>query len=190
MPLDHVDGRGYEAHEDHKRSLESDIDVGRKRRQRSRSSPEPIGILAPIPTPSDSASSSSHATPGEDHLTLRRREANRLAAQRFRSRKKGYQDSLEEKVRQLEDDKELLVRRLTEGTGRDIKQTSALEAATDIDVRVAALESANRKLQDELRIVSDENERLREEIDQWRRWEREQREANWAMRERVSPECG
>ncbi|ODN73930.1 hypothetical protein, variant [Cryptococcus amylolentus CBS 6039] len=39
---------------------------------------------------------------GEDTVTARRREANRLAAQRFRSRKKGYQDSLEEKIRSLE----------------------------------------------------------------------------------------
>ncbi|AAW47175.1 hypothetical protein CNBN1620 [Cryptococcus deneoformans B-3501A] len=39
---------------------------------------------------------------GGDTMTARRREANRLAAQRFRSRKKGYQDSLEEKIKELE----------------------------------------------------------------------------------------
>lgn len=186
MSPDSVDGFGYEEDEDYKPVLPFNNDVARKRRQRSQSSPEPSGGLAPIPTPSDSTSSSSHRTPGEDHLTLRRREANRLAAQRFRSRKKGYQDSLEEKVRQLEDDKELLVRRLTEGPSRDYKAAPVPEVTVDIDVRLAALESANRKLQDELKTVSEENERLREELDQWRRWEREQREASWAMRERVS----
>lgn len=60
------------------------------------------------------ASTSSRSGSGEDTLTVRRREANRLAAQRFRSRKKGYQDSLEEKVRILEDERDVLSRRLGE----------------------------------------------------------------------------
>ena len=139
-----------------------------------------------------------------------------MAAQRFRSRKKGYQDSLEEKVRQLEEDKDSLVRRLTETAGaplpprkksfearaellvddyrapigRDhspVQRHSNLLAlatspdrATEPDIRIAALESANRRLQDELRTVSDENDKLRDELEQWRRWDREQREASWA----------
>ena len=147
---------------------------------------------------------------------MRRREANRLAAQRFRSRKKGYQDSLEEKVRQLEEDKDSLVRRLTETAvaplplrkksfearaellvddyrapiGRDhspvqrpnnlLALATSPDRATEPDIRIAALESANRRLQDELRTVSDENDKLRDELEQWRRWDREQREASWA----------
>lgn len=43
-----------------------------------------------------------------DTMTARRREANRLAAQRFRSRKKGYQDSLEEKIKELEQENRAL----------------------------------------------------------------------------------
>ena len=186
MSSDSVDGGIHEITEDCKPALiQGDDDIARKRRQRSHSSSEPLEHVGHVPTPSDSASSSSHPAGGEDHLTLRRREANRLAAQRFRSRKKGYQDSLEEKVRQLEDDKELLVRRLTEGPVREYKP-HVQEAIIDVDVRVAALESANRKLQEELKFVGEENDRLREEVDQWRRWEREQREASRAMRERVS----
>jgi len=42
----------------------------------------------------------------------RRREANRLAAQRFRTRKKGYVDELEKKVAGLEREKEKLLRRI------------------------------------------------------------------------------
>lgn len=45
---------------------------------------------------------------GGDTMTARRREANRLAAQRFRSRKKGYQDSLEEKIKELEQENRAL----------------------------------------------------------------------------------
>lgn len=45
-------------------------------------------------------------------MILRRREANRLAAQRFRNRKKGYQDSLEERVRTLEQERDELLERL------------------------------------------------------------------------------
>jgi hypothetical protein len=99
----------------------------------------------------------------DDTLTLRRREANRLAAQRFRSRKKGYQDSLEEKIRVMEDERDVLLQRLGEapGDGKD---------ATDPDVRVAALESANRHLRDELGSLREENDRLRDELEAWRRW--------------------
>lgn len=165
----------------------------RKRRQRSQSSPEdswnghsnstPIhdGTLL---APSTSSWSDRTPQPGDGHLSLRRREANRLAAQRFRSRKKGYQDSLENKIRQLEEDKELLVRHLTVGTdGRNVAPPSP---AIDVAVCVAALESANRQLQDELTIVGEDNDELREELEQWRRWEREQREASRAAGERVS----
>ncbi|AGV14825.1 hypothetical protein, variant [Cryptococcus neoformans var. grubii H99] len=49
---------------------------------------------------------------GGDTMTARRREANRLAAQRFRSRKKGYQDSLEEKIKELEQENRALQGRL------------------------------------------------------------------------------
>ncbi|KLT45094.1 hypothetical protein CC85DRAFT_299962 [Cutaneotrichosporon oleaginosum] len=48
----------------------------------------------------------------EKSMILRRREANRLAAQRFRNRKKGYQDSLEERVRSLEQERDDLIERL------------------------------------------------------------------------------
>lgn len=150
----------------------------------------------------------------EDSLTLRRREANRLAAQRFRSRKKGQQDSLEERVRQLEDERDALLRQLggacrpssrdTLGIGigddNDFRPGSKHVLATtlsptpqiatpyfplcsnsperrepslDIDVRIAALESANRKLQDVLRSFVEENVRLRADIESWRGWQRE-----------------
>jgi hypothetical protein len=46
----------------------------------------------------------------------------------------------------------------------------------DVDVRVASLESANRRLQDELRGVVEDNERLRDEVERWRRWDRDMRE--------------
>ncbi|KAK1925841.1 hypothetical protein DB88DRAFT_485315 [Papiliotrema laurentii] len=170
-------------------------------------------VLSPL-TASDGTSGSSRGPPsGEDSLTVRRREANRLAAQRFRSRKKGYQDSLEEKVRQLEEDKELLVRRLTEASGvplpprrrsitrvnddrgeiRGVPKLGATgninhalsperrEMPVDADVRIAALESANRRLQDELRCIHEENDKLRQELEHWRLWEREQRESAWSV---------
>ena len=129
----------------------------------------------------------------EDNLTVRRREANRLAAQRFRSRKKGYQDSLEERIRILEEEREALLFR-DAGPGDDAfyrkwptRPSTAIAAqsarppepeAFDIDVRIAALESANRRLQEELRVVSEDNDRLRDEVDRlqaeadrWRNWE-------------------
>ncbi|BEI89316.1 uncharacterized protein CcaverHIS019_0206780 [Cutaneotrichosporon cavernicola] len=48
----------------------------------------------------------------EKSMILRRREANRLAAQRFRNRKKGYQDSLEDRVRTLELERDELLERV------------------------------------------------------------------------------
>ncbi|KAL7420699.1 hypothetical protein Q5752_004650 [Cryptotrichosporon argae] len=161
----------------------------------------------------------------EDVLALRRREANRLAAQRFRSRKKGYQDSLEERIRALEEEKDSLSRRLERaeddgaggggggggrfgrasrrspssdpyprssmlssrfgGTGgRSTSPVARSEAYADIELRVAGLESANRRLQDELRGVYDENDRLRAELERWREWTRESRAANVAREPR------
>ncbi|KAK1920667.1 hypothetical protein DB88DRAFT_130424 [Papiliotrema laurentii] len=179
-------------------------------------------------TASDGTSGSSRGSPtGEDSLTVRRREANRLAAQRFRSRKKGYQESLEEKVRQLEEDKELLVRRLTEAFGvplpprrrsvgrvnddrGEIGGVSKLGASgnmnhalspehrempVDADVRIAALKSANRRLQEELRCIHENNDRLRQELEYWRLWEGDQRKSAWSVEAgrrddgRVSPKA-
>lgn len=164
-------------------------DYLRKRRQRSVSSPEESSsswsTRSKIPDPfrppreddyAAMADGSGRAGAGEDNLTLRRREANRLAAQRFRSRKKGYQDSLEEKVRQLEEDKELLVRRLTDRReDGSVVSPRRKDSTGDADVRVASLEAANRRLQDELRFVHEENDQLHKELDQWKRWDRERR---------------
>jgi hypothetical protein len=150
-----------------------------------------------------SDSSSNPSTRAEDSLTLRRREANRLAAQRFRSRKKGYQDSLEERIRVLEEERDGLLRRLGEqpdpkaraddepfprypsyNPPSNHRQHSSFSGpsvsperreAVDIEVRVAALESANRRLQDELKGVYEENDRLHEELESWRRRERDLR---------------
>jgi hypothetical protein len=130
---------------------------------------------------------SSRGGGGEETLTLRRREANRLAAQRFRSRKKGYQDSLEERIRILEDEKDVIARRLgqshqhtpqEDGYYRRTEQypPHSPDQTGDGDVRYASLESANRRLQDELRGVLEDNARLRDEVERWRKWEREQRE--------------
>ena len=130
---------------------------------------------------------SSRGGGGEETLTLRRREANRLAAQRFRSRKKGYQDSLEERIRILEDEKDVIARRLgqthqhtpqEDGYYRRTEQypPHSPDQTGDGDVRFASLESANRRLQDELRGVLEDNARLRDEVERWRKWEREQRE--------------
>ncbi|OCF44363.1 hypothetical protein I317_01808 [Kwoniella heveanensis CBS 569] len=175
-----------------------------------------------------------------DRITVRRREANRLAAQRFRSRKKGYQDQLEERVRALEGERDVLIRQLDESLppgprttnssrqprssnlrssqadGMDVdghgagsssgsgantgaglapgssSRSSAMrtsgplrnsaspdrrEAAApyDADVRIAALESANRRLQETLRNLHDENDELRKELRRWRIWGREVR---------------
>jgi hypothetical protein len=142
------------------------------------------------------SNASSRGGAGEETLTLRRREANRLAAQRFRSRKKGYQDSLEERIKILEDEKDIIARRLAqtrhqpttdEGYYRQTetyrRRSPTPERAGDGDVRMASLESANRRLQDELRGVVEDNDRLRDEVERWRKWEREQREPR---REEVS----
>lgn len=175
------------------------------------------GALSPdlqLRTPASMMAStgSSRSASGEDNLTLRRREANRLAAQRFRSRKKGYQDSLEEKVRQLEDERDGLLRRLGEAPGVSTfgppsssgsraheeppfrsspwqaghdgfrrpsfssQSTSPERREHDPELRIASLESANRHLQDEMRAAVDENDRLRQEIEGWRRWERGKRD--------------
>lgn len=131
---------------------------------------------------------SSRGGGGEETLTLRRREANRLAAQRFRSRKKGYQDSLEERIRILEDEKDVIARRLDQSHQRTPQEDGyyrrtepypphSPDQTGEGDVRYASLESANRRLQDELRGVMEDNARLRDEVDRWRKWEREQRES-------------
>ena len=82
---------------------------GRKRSDYS-ASPTYKPALSPSMQSGTSPTGSSSRAIGEDGLTLRRREANRLAAQRFRSRKKGYQDSLEERIRILEEEKDLVAR--------------------------------------------------------------------------------
>lgn len=165
-----------------------------------------------------SEASGSYPYSGDDTLTLRRREANRLAAQRFRSRKKGYQDSLEERVRQLEDERDVLLRRLGESPEKSSRGTFGMgfeedevyhsiprnglspgvphlpirtalpilpirsdspegrEPSIDIELRMVALESANRSLQDELKGFGEENKRLCDEIESWRSWEREVRD--------------
>jgi hypothetical protein len=55
---------------------------------------------------------SSRGGGGKGGITTRRRESNRLAAQRFRNRKKGYQNSLEERIRILEHEKDLVAKSL------------------------------------------------------------------------------
>lgn len=102
-------------------------------------------------------------------ITVRRREANRLAAQRFRSRKKGYQDSLEERIKALEEERDGLLRRQGE--------TAEGHGGPSADARVASLEAANRRLREEIRGVYEENgrlagenERLHRELENWKRW--------------------
>lgn len=65
----------------------------------------------------------------EKSMILRRREANRLAAQRFRNRKKGYQDSLEERVRVLEQERDGLLERV-EAVDRSFKRDAEAAWAT------------------------------------------------------------
>jgi hypothetical protein len=145
----------------------------------------------------------SQSLAGEDSLTVRRREANRLAAQRFRNRKKGYQDNLEERIRQLEEERDVLSRRLgdppapqpprlDEGGSERLASHSARPSfshslsshdGVESDMRVASLEAANRRLQDEVRDLLEENEVLREEVDNWRRWDHDGREAQSRRRE-------
>ncbi|EIW67722.1 hypothetical protein TREMEDRAFT_64316 [Tremella mesenterica DSM 1558] len=50
------------------------------------------------------------------------------------------------------------------------------ESYAEGDVRIPALEAANRRLQEELRMSHDENDRLKEELAHWARWEAERRE--------------
>lgn len=163
-------------------SLTDDPAAIRKRRQRSQSSPE----LFQSPGADYFASSSLHAGPSgsltphadgigvpESTSAVRRREANRLAAQRFRSRKKGYQDSLEERIKVLEDEKDALLRRLGEMPEGTNHGPMDIRDAADTSVRMASLEAANRRLRDELRGVYEENDRLREDLDGWRRWHHE-----------------
>lgn len=145
-------------------------------------------------------------------MILRRREANRLAAQRFRNRKKGYQDSLEERIRVLEEERAVLTRRLEDAedglvAGRGYPgphgnehlirrfdpnpgmlggppsrsaSTSRLSrfaspSAADAELRVASLESANRRLQDELKRASERINHLEANLDQWIKWEQNMR---------------
>lgn len=132
-------------------------------------------------------------------MIMRRREANRLAAHRLRVRKKGYQDSLEERIRQLEEERATLLHRLelveprashgqhgpwakkqglAPGGGLSWSNPSLntgyrSSGNTDTDLRVASLEAANRRLQDELKNVNEENERLQAKLlDQRTQWER------------------
>jgi hypothetical protein len=141
-------------------------------------------------------SSASYSPVDEENLTVKRREANRLAAQRFRSRKKGYQDGLEEKVRLLEEEKDILLRQLgTNGhsvkteegmSGRkssaerrkDTSRSGSPRRSRDLDlgVRLSSLDAANRHLQDELKSVYEENLSLRKELDRWREWDKRQTE--------------
>ncbi|WVQ73363.1 hypothetical protein IAR50_002932 [Cryptococcus sp. DSM 104548] len=69
---------------------------------RTRPYPDSDNGFSPEADHGPSASRRARGSGDEETVTARRREANRLAAQRFRSRKKGYQDSLEEKIRALE----------------------------------------------------------------------------------------
>lgn len=94
----------------------------------------------------------------------------------------------------MEEERDILLHRLGEGPGESMfKQVDHAGTAfpntqplgspdkkenpAELDIRVAALESANRSLQDELRGLYEENERLREEVDSWRRWDQEMQNA-------------
>lgn len=132
------------------------------KRQRSDSSGPNDSGPSSRPDTTDHSNSNSETHTREDTLTVRRREANRLAAQRFRSRKKGYQDSLEERIRMLEEDREGLLRQLG-----GVPESNTMS----VDVRVAALEAANRRLRDEMSMLRAENDRLRDDLEAWRRSE-------------------
>lgn len=137
--------------------------------------------------------------PSSDSTILRRREANRLAAQRFRNRKKGYQDSLEGRVKQLEEERTILVKRLEQADEQAFhgsrshsspslhrprlssdqypyphfgRPSARIASPVAEDIRVASLEAANRRLQDELKSVSDENAQLHATLNKWIEWER------------------
>ena len=124
-------------------------------------------------------------TSGRDNLTTKRREANRLAAQRFRSRKKGYQESLEEKVRELQEENAMLVRRLESQAGPLPLLPAHLHAQPG-DIRFTALDSANRQLRDENRSLEAELRRLSSEVEMWRSWAQRHREGYpWPEAEQV-----
>ena len=59
----------------------------------------------------------------------------------------------------LEDDREGLLRQMG----------GAPEMTGNVDVRVAALEAANRRLRDEMSMLRADNDRLRDELEAWRR---------------------
>ena len=121
--------------------------------------------------------------PAESSLTKRRREANRLAAQRFRSRKKGYQDSLEERVRVLENEKAILQDQL-----RTVPSSSSASSASPKDIKPAnAFDAAAHEAVKELRR---ENARLRIELEESRsdarHWKDEARSLNASLRSSYS----
>lgn len=101
--------------------------------------------------------------PGESSLTRRRREANRLAAQRFRSRKKGYQDSLEERVRVLENEKHELEEQLITASSASVPSQDIKPTAFD-----AAAHEANAELRAENARLKAELEESRREANMWR----------------------
>lgn len=137
----------------------------------------------------------------EKSMLLRRREANRLAAQRFRNRKKGYQDSLEERVRVLEQERDELLERIEavdrtfkreaegswetpsakhrrSGTGgsatyseRKVGSGPRLASTSEESLRLSGVEAANRRLQDETKWLQEENMALKETIAKWVEWE-------------------
>jgi hypothetical protein len=122
---------------------------------------------------------SSRGGGGKGGITTRRREANRLAAQRFRNRKKGYQNSLEERIRILEHEKDLVAKSLNRSHQRlepdDVcyRQMEALypnllDRIGDGDVRYASLESVNRSLKSDWRGAMVANARLKDEVERWR----------------------
>ena len=122
---------------------------------------------------------------GRDNLKTKRREANRLAAQRFRSRRKGYQESLEEKVRDLQEDNVMLLRRLETQAG-PLPPIPGQFHAQPGDIRFTALDSANRQLRDENRALEAELRRLSSEVEMWRSWAQRHREGSrWPDAEQV-----
>ncbi|WWC62816.1 uncharacterized protein I303_105414 [Kwoniella dejecticola CBS 10117] len=167
-------------------------------------SPPQLSPLSPEIDPHAYQSRANLPGPSTGTASVRRREANRLAAQRFRSRKKGYQDNLEERIRVLESEKEVLIRQLDESLSHSGHSSSSLPSRSstvrrnhvdggegneghawsgsaarrmsqspegtkplDADVRIASLESANRRLQEDLRKLLDENEQMRNELRRW-----------------------
>lgn len=129
---------------------------------------------------------SSRGGGGKGGITTQRREANRLAAQRFRNRKKGYQNSLEERIRILEHEKDLIAKTLNQSHQRldpddacyrqmEALYPNSLNRIGDGDVRYASLESVNRSLKSDWRGVMVVKASLKDEVELWRTWERAQR---------------